>query len=65
MKEDIGFLQGIVYACGFLASDHDLPTIAEDLWNQTGFTHDDVRNAVEYDVAKFRKAIPDLPKGRA
>ena len=62
-EQDVGFLQGIVFACGFLAADHDEPTMAEDLWNQTGYAHDDVRRAAEFDVAKFRKAIPGLPKG--
>ena len=60
-----GFIQGVVYACGFLADDHREESMAVDLWNQTGFTHNDVKVASEYDVAKFRKAIPDLPKGTA
>jgi len=62
-KEKIGFIQGVVYSCGHLAADCDEPAMALDLWNQTGFTHQDAKFASEYDLAKFRKAIPGLPKG--
>ena len=59
-----GFIQGVVYACGFLVEDHDLPTLASELLNETGFSKEDLRFANEYDLAKCRKAIPGLPKGK-
>ncbi len=59
----IGFIQGLVFACAFLAHEHDQPDMATELWNSTGYANKDVIHASEFDVARFRKAISTLPKG--
>ncbi len=63
--QEMGFIQGIVFACAFMAFDHDEPGMALDIWNAAGCTNKDARFASEFDVARFRKAIPTLPKGMA
>lgn len=60
---EIGFIQGIIFACAFLADDHDQPSMAIEIWDAAGYTNKDARYASEFDVARFRKAIPALPKG--
>lgn len=61
-KDDPGFYAGIIYACGYLAEEgHD--TIAEDIFSTCGMSHEDIKLCAEYDIAKLRRIIPNLPKG--
>ena len=62
---EIGFVQGVVYALGMLASDLDQPTMAKNIWDESGLNPNAVKDAAEYDVAKLRKAVPNLPNGEA
>lgn len=63
--QETGFIQGLVFACAFLTYDHDQPNMAIEIWEAAGYTNKDARHASEFDVARFRKAIPALPKGMA
>lgn len=66
MKEqEEDFAQGIIWAAGLVASDHGDQVIAKDIVFQSGISIDKAAEACcEYDLARVRKAMPDIPKGK-
>lgn len=60
-----GFVRGIVWAAGFIASDHNNQTYAMDIFYQSGITQSEaVKFNCEYDLKRLRRAIPELPVGK-
>ncbi|WP_186142296.1 hypothetical protein [Burkholderia gladioli] len=64
-QRDIGFIQGIAWAAGFVESQgcHVAPG---ELIDQSGIPIDQFKHAAEYDLDLIRSANPDikLPKGK-
>ena len=64
-KQKEGFVQGIVWAAGFISTDHDNDTYAIDIFNQAGISLDEAaRFCCEHDLKRLRGAIPTLPTGK-
>ena len=59
---DQGFINGIVYAIAEIVRMGE-DSIAEDLWNASGYVPNDVENCAEYDVKELRKFVVGVPKG--
>lgn len=60
-----GFVQGIVWAAGFMVANHKMDTYAQDIFYQAGISHDEAAKfCYEYILERLRKAIPDLPEGK-
>lgn len=57
MMDDIkrGYTQGFVYAVAQLLRND--PIDAETLWNESGFTEEDLRFCDEYDANEVRKML--------
>ncbi|MDY6903704.1 MAG: hypothetical protein SWH61_03370 [Thermodesulfobacteriota bacterium] len=65
-KQQIGFIQGVVWAAAFIAHDHNEQSYAVDILKESGISKEDAAaHAAEYDLSRLRKvAIPDMPKGK-
>ncbi|WP_089341166.1 hypothetical protein [Burkholderia singularis] len=65
-QREIGFIQGVAWAAGFVESQgcHIAP---DELILQSGIELREFRHAAEYDLDLLRTANPDLklPKGKA
>lgn len=61
-QREIGFTQGLMYACGQLAREGEIQ-LAIFLWEESNLSNDDVKYCDEYDVSALREGIPDLPQG--
>lgn len=59
--EDVkkGFTQGFVYACAQLIRANNEYT-AEQLWNESGFSEDDLDMCDEYDAKEVRAMLSNL-----
>jgi len=57
------FNDGVVYAAARLIEMHDQPTMALEIIEQAGITHDELRKCNEYDLAFLRKEAETIQKG--
>ena len=62
-KEQIGWIQGVVWAAAFMAADHNEESFAAEIFQESGISKKDASYACEYDLARLRRAVLDLPKG--
>lgn len=64
-QREIGFIQGIAYAAGFVSSQGG-HIGTDEIVLQSGIALDDFRVAAEYDLQLIRDANPELelPRGR-
>jgi len=56
---EIGFTQGVVNALAQLIRGHN-ENAAEGLWNESGFTEDDLKVCDDYDVKEVRKMLSKM-----
>ena len=64
-QKDVGWIQAVVWAAGFMAADHKEESFAAEIFKESGISKEEAaKYACEYDLARLRRAIPDLPKGK-
>lgn len=62
-EEKRGWAMGAIFVLGTLAYDYRQEDIAKQIWDETGIDLEEARFCAEFDVAKLRTVVPDLPKG--
>lgn len=62
-SHNIGFVQGVVYVLARLIECFDEPSMAMDIFRQSGLKISDLRVASEYDLKFLRKEKRGIPKG--
>jgi len=59
--EEVGFTQGVVWACARLCDLYNQPTMALSILKEAGLKN--LRQAAEYGLAILRKEDPTIPFG--
>lgn len=61
-ERDIGFAQGIVYALARIIDMYDQPSMASEIFKESGLKRGDLKKVSEYDLSILRKEVRYLPK---